>query len=52
MVVKEYLQREWRYNVASKYLKYFEEWFKNLTENQLLYFTAWANNKKNPYDKH
>ena len=45
-MLKEYLYNEWRYNVASKYLHYFEEWFKNLTEIQIAFFTAYAEGKK------
>ena len=43
--LKEYLWVEWKYNVHSKFYKYFEEWFINLTETQILYYTAYMNGK-------
>ena len=46
MNVKEYLYKEWIYNVHPKYYKYFDEWFNNLTETQLLYFEAWSKGLK------
>lgn len=47
--LKEYLYREWRYNVLPKYLKYFDEWYSNLTEWQRIFFTAYMQGKKTPY---
>ena len=47
--MKEYLQKEWRYNVAPKYQHLFEQWFQNLTEQQKLYFQAYSLGKKSPF---
>jgi len=48
-MLREYLYNEWRYNVAPKYLRYFEEWFNNLTVEQTFYYTAFMQGKKSPY---
>jgi len=48
-MLKDYLYTEWKYNVAPKYLHYFEEWFLNLTKEQIFYYTAFMNKKKSPY---
>lgn len=42
--LKEYLEKEWRYNNHAKYQKYFNEWFKNLTEIQIFYFKSQMEN--------
>ena len=47
--MKEYLWKEFRYNVHSKYYKFFEEWYNNLTDNQIIYYTAYSMGLKSPY---
>lgn len=47
--MKEYLQKEWRYNVAPKYQHLFVQWFQNLTEQQKLYFQAYSLGQKSPF---
>ncbi len=47
--MKEYLQKEWRYNVAPKYQHLFDQWFQNLTEQQKLYFQAYSLGQKSPF---
>jgi len=37
-VLRQYLEKEWRYNNHKKYQKYFAEWYKNLIDNQIYYF--------------
>lgn len=49
--LKDYLSTEWRYNVQSKFYKYFEEWFNNLTDTQISYFTAYMNGHKTCFTK-
>jgi len=36
--LRQYLEKEWRYNNLKKYQKYFNEWVENLTDNQIHYF--------------
>lgn len=47
--IREYLSKEWRYNVHKKYHKYFDEWFSNVTETQMLYFKCWMKGQLTPY---
>jgi len=49
--IREYLSREWRYNVHKKYHKYFDEWFSNVTETQMLYFKCWMKGQLTPYTR-
>lgn len=47
--MKDYLNKEFKYNTIPKYYKYFEEWYCNLTANQRLYLTAYSEGKKSPF---
>jgi hypothetical protein len=51
ILMKDYLNREFKFSTIPKYYKYFEEWFKNLTENQMVYLEAYSKGKKTPFTK-
>ena len=40
-LLKEYLWKEWQYNVHKRYWKYFEEWYDNLLDSQKYFFKSW-----------
>ena len=48
-MLKEYLYKEFHYNVHPKYYKYFEEWFNNLLSNQIIYYNAYSKGLKTPF---
>lgn len=47
--LREYLEREWRYNVHKKYHKYFDLWYDNLTDTQVLFYSAWMRGSLSPF---
>ena len=48
--LKEYLRKEWRYNCAAKYQRYFEQWFDNLTDIQIKQYSVWMSGKMGPFN--
>lgn len=47
--LKEYLFKEWKYNVHKRYLKYFEEWYENLLDSQKEFYKSWMKGFMSPY---
>lgn len=47
--LREYLEREFRYNVHKRYHKYFDLWYENLTDTQVMYYNAWMQGSLSPY---
>jgi hypothetical protein len=48
-LLKEYLWKEWQYNVHKRYWKYFEEWYDNLLDSQKYFFKSWMEGHMSPY---
>lgn len=43
--LKEYIEKDFKWNNLKKYHKYFEEWVSNLTPNQIRYWELRMNGR-------